>query len=64
MPVLARGTSLVTICGKLSGDLIFKKADIKGFALMFTSKPLRTKSVRGDVRLAGPPLLRAKENLK
>ena len=50
MPVLPRGTSLVTICGKLSGDLIFKKADIKGFALMFTSKPLRTKSVRGDVR--------------
>ncbi len=50
MPVLARGTSLVTICGKLSGDLIFKKADIKGFPLMFASKPQRTKSVRGDVR--------------
>lgn len=64
MPVLGRWTPLVTIYAKLSGDLIFKKADIKGFALMFASKPLRTRSVRGDVRLAGPPLLRAKENLK
>ena len=64
MPVLARGVSLFSICRKMSGDIIFKKADIKGFGLMFATKPLWTRSVRGDVRLAGPPLLRAKENLK